>query len=72
RYETTLLKALPQLRPETLESFVQWARIPEKIRGYGHVKHRHLQAVSAEWQALEDAITAGTTPSDRNGPRSSP
>nr|UOZ96573.1 hypothetical protein NCPCFENI_00468 [Cupriavidus sp.] len=72
RYETTLLKALPALGPDTLESFVQWARIPEKIRGYGHVKHRHLQAVSAEWQALEDAITAGTKASGRNGPRSSP
>jgi indolepyruvate ferredoxin oxidoreductase len=72
RYETTLLKALPQLRADTLESFVQWARIPEKIRGYGHVKHRHLQAVSAEWQTLEDAITAGVTPSGHTGPRSSP
>jgi indolepyruvate ferredoxin oxidoreductase len=72
RYETALLKALPQLRPDTLESFVQWARIPEKIRGYGHVKHRHLQAVSTEWQTLEDAMTAGATRSGRNGPHSSP
>ena len=72
RYETALLKALPQLRPDTLESFVQWARIPEKIRGYGHVKHRHLQAVSTEWQILEDAMTAGATRSGRTGPHSSP
>ena len=72
RYETALLTALPQLRPDTLEWFVQWARIPEKIRGYGHVKYRHLQTVSAEWQTLEDAITAGTTPSGYSGPRSSP
>jgi indolepyruvate ferredoxin oxidoreductase len=72
RYEATVLKALPQLRADTLESFVQWARIPEKIRGYGHVKHRHLQAVSAEWQTLEDAITAGVTPSGHTGRRSSP
>jgi indolepyruvate ferredoxin oxidoreductase len=72
RYETTLLHALPQLRPNTLESFVQWARIPEKIRGYGHVKQRHLQSVSAEWQTLEEAMTTGVTPSGHTGPRSSP
>jgi len=28
------------------------ARIPEEIRGYGHVKERHLQAARAKWDTL--------------------
>jgi indolepyruvate ferredoxin oxidoreductase len=28
------------------------ARIPEEIRGYGHVKARHLAAARPKWQAL--------------------
>jgi indolepyruvate ferredoxin oxidoreductase len=28
------------------------ARIPEEIRGYGHVKERHLHAARAKWDGL--------------------
>ncbi|MBT9459783.1 MAG: hypothetical protein IV097_24425, partial [Burkholderiaceae bacterium] len=28
------------------------ARIPEDIRGYGHVKERHLVAARAKWAGL--------------------
>jgi len=28
------------------------ARIPEEIRGYGHVKERHLEAARAKWATL--------------------
>jgi indolepyruvate ferredoxin oxidoreductase len=28
------------------------ARIPEEIRGYGHVKERHLGAARAKWETL--------------------
>jgi indolepyruvate ferredoxin oxidoreductase len=31
---------------------VDIARIPEEIRGYGHVKERHLAAARPKWQAL--------------------
>jgi indolepyruvate ferredoxin oxidoreductase len=31
---------------------VEIARIPEEIRGYGHVKERHLAAARPKWQAL--------------------
>ena len=31
---------------------VEVARMPELIRGYGHVKARHLLAVRAQWDAL--------------------
>ena len=33
---------------------VEIARIPEDIRGYGHVKERHLQAARKKWFALMD------------------
>jgi indolepyruvate ferredoxin oxidoreductase len=28
------------------------ARIPEEIRGFGHVKERHLAAARTKWAAL--------------------
>ena len=28
------------------------ARVPEEIRGYGHVKHRHLEAARGKWAQL--------------------
>ena len=31
------------------------ARLPEDIRGYGHVKARHLAAVRGKWQTLMQA-----------------
>ncbi|MDO5086746.1 MAG: indolepyruvate ferredoxin oxidoreductase family protein [Comamonadaceae bacterium] len=34
---------------------VEIARIPEQIRGYGHVKERHLKAARARWATLMDA-----------------
>jgi indolepyruvate ferredoxin oxidoreductase len=40
------------LSPERLPLAVEIARIPEEIRGYGHVKARHLAAARAKWDAL--------------------
>jgi indolepyruvate ferredoxin oxidoreductase len=55
--------------PERLALAIEIARIPEDIRGYGHVKVRHLAAARAKWSALMTqwrggGQTAGaTTPS---------
>ncbi len=35
------------------------ARIPEEIRGYGHVKERHLKAARTKWAALMQRWHAG-------------
>ena len=35
------------------------ARIPEEIRGYGHVKERHLKAARPKWDALMQRWRAG-------------
>ena len=32
---------------------VDLARIPEDIRGYGHVKERHLKAARLKWEQLK-------------------
>jgi indolepyruvate ferredoxin oxidoreductase len=38
------------------------AVLPEKIRGFGHVKMRHLDAVKAEKAALLDRFRKGDAP----------
>ncbi len=40
------------LTRERLPQAVALARIPEEIRGYGHVKERHLHAARAKWDQL--------------------
>jgi len=41
---------------------VALASIPEKIRGYGPVKVRHLAAAKAEEAALREQFTASAAP----------
>jgi indolepyruvate ferredoxin oxidoreductase len=41
---------------------VALASLPEKIRGFGHVKQRHLAAAKAEEAALREQFSAGSTP----------
>jgi indolepyruvate ferredoxin oxidoreductase len=55
QYQASIEALLPQLRSEKLALAVEIASIPEGIRGYGHVKERHLQAACKQWQALEQA-----------------
>lgn len=40
------------LTAERLPLALEIARIPEEIRGYGHVKERHLAAAREKWQRL--------------------
>ena len=46
-YEAVLEELLQGLSPDNHALAVEIARIPEQIRGYGHVKARHLQAAKA-------------------------
>jgi indolepyruvate ferredoxin oxidoreductase len=43
-YEKTIDELLAKLSPDNHALAVQIARIPEEIRGFGHVKERHLKA----------------------------
>ncbi len=51
-YRTCIEELLAGLTPERLALAAEIARIPEDIRGYGHVKERHLKAARAKWDGL--------------------
>ena len=51
-YEACITELLQGLTAERLAQAVEIARIPEEIRGYGHVKERHLAAARPKWAAL--------------------
>ncbi|HUC48510.1 MAG TPA: indolepyruvate ferredoxin oxidoreductase family protein [Xanthobacteraceae bacterium] len=58
-YETMLSEVLTRLTPENHRLAVGLAAIPEKIRGFGHVKQRHLTAAKADQAALFEQFRAG-------------
>jgi indolepyruvate ferredoxin oxidoreductase len=51
-YREGIEELLKTLDAGTLALAIDIARIPEDIRGYGHVKARHLAAARVKWQAL--------------------
>jgi indolepyruvate ferredoxin oxidoreductase len=61
-YETMLEEVLARLNSENHHIAVGLAAIPEKIRGFGHVKMRHLKAAKADEAALLDQLRAGVVP----------
>ena len=58
-YEAMLGEVMGKLSPENHHIAVGLAAIPEKIRGFGHVKARHLVAAKADEAALLDQFRAG-------------
>jgi indolepyruvate ferredoxin oxidoreductase len=52
QYRECIDELLATLDARNLAQAVEIARIPEEIRGYGHVKEKHLAAARAKWQAL--------------------
>jgi indolepyruvate ferredoxin oxidoreductase len=61
-YEAMLEEILGKLTPENHHIAVGLAAIPEKIRGFGHVKMRHLKAAKADEAALLDQFRSGPAP----------
>jgi indolepyruvate ferredoxin oxidoreductase len=59
-YETMLAELLAALAPHNHKLAVQLAQIPEHIRGYGHVKERHLKAAKAKEAELLNAFRQAT------------
>ncbi len=60
-YRSAIEELLPRLAAGNLALAVEIARMPEGIRGYGHVKQRHLAQVRPQWQALMARWRAGDT-----------
>ena len=58
-YRQCIDELLATLDAAHLAHAVEIARIPEEIRGYGHVKEKHLAAARAKWQTLMAAWRAG-------------
>jgi indolepyruvate ferredoxin oxidoreductase len=59
-YEAMLDRVLAALTPDNHHLAVGLAAIPEKIRGFGHVKQRHLVAAKADEAALLEQFSAGS------------
>ncbi|HXD45351.1 MAG TPA: indolepyruvate ferredoxin oxidoreductase family protein [Pseudolabrys sp.] len=60
-YEALIETVLAGLSPANHATAVALASIPEKIRGFGPVKQRHLAAAKAEESALREQFKAGAT-----------
>jgi indolepyruvate ferredoxin oxidoreductase len=61
-YEKQLAELMADLTPDNHATAVALASIPEKIRGYGPVKQRHLAAAKAEEASLREQFRAGPVP----------
>jgi indolepyruvate ferredoxin oxidoreductase len=61
-YETLLSEILERLTPENHHLAVGLAAIPEKIRGFGHIKMRNLKTAKAEEAALREQFRTSPTP----------
>jgi indolepyruvate ferredoxin oxidoreductase len=64
-YEALLDEVLEQLAPHNHSLAVELAQIPEHIRGYGYVKHRHIEAARVRQDELLAAFRASTPPSPK-------
>jgi len=59
-YRASIEELLAGLTADNHTLAVEIARLPEQIRGYGHVKARHLAAVRPQWAALLGRWRSGT------------
>lgn len=65
-YEKTVGELLDGLTPELYGTAVEIASVPEHIRGYGHVKDRHLETALANEAALLTQFRTGKAPAMRH------
>ena len=69
QYRKTIESLLPKLHTNNLAGAVAIASIPEEIRGYGHVKERHLAAAHIKQaQLLSQFENPPTTPVGESTP----
>ncbi|MBP0619629.1 indolepyruvate ferredoxin oxidoreductase family protein [Cupriavidus consociatus] len=58
-YRRSIEALLPALSAHNLELALEIARLPQEIRGYGHVKARNLAATRTRWERLMAQWHAG-------------
>ncbi len=59
-YREGILRILDRLTPATLSLAVDYARVAESIRGYGHIKAASVEAAHKRFAAIEAAFEATT------------
>jgi indolepyruvate ferredoxin oxidoreductase len=64
-YRACIEELLQGLKADNLAAAAEIARLPEEIRGYGHVKHRHLAAARTRWAQLMSDWRAALAPAAR-------
>jgi indolepyruvate ferredoxin oxidoreductase len=52
QYRQAIESMLPTLADHNRAAAAAFARVPEQIRGFGHVKARHLVAARVQWELL--------------------
>ena len=57
-YTTSIGNALARLTPETLPLVLELAALPERVRGFGHVKEANVAKAKARWAEIEAALAA--------------
>ena len=60
-YRSSIEVLLPDLDAGNHALALEIARLPEQIKGFGHVKARHLAAVRSRWAELQARWAAGET-----------
>lgn len=53
-YEVLIYDLIAKITPKNYDIAVELASLPEHIRGYGHVKERHLQDVKLNEAVLRE------------------
>ncbi|HPW27880.1 MAG TPA: indolepyruvate ferredoxin oxidoreductase family protein [Rhodoferax sp.] len=59
QYRADLAAMLPKLNAANRDAAVAFAKLPEQIRGFGHVKARHLAAAKQQWAVLLEQFHRG-------------
>lgn len=65
-YQDTIEELLPSLSADNHALALDIARVPEQIKGFGHVKERNLRAARERWQGL---LARWRQPGDAQGAR---
>lgn len=53
-YRQAVERELQRLEAHTMERALSVARVPESIRGFGHVKAASVVGARAQWSSLRD------------------
>jgi indolepyruvate ferredoxin oxidoreductase len=61
-YEAMLVDLLPVLSAANHALALDMARVPERIRGFGHVKLANVATARARWRELQDRLHGRTPP----------